>query len=75
MSVSCVTKYFFNPFFSHLRKEKPHNLCTIKRIKEDDLGDISKLYLTLRELSSLSSPGSRKLQNGVGGKKLLKDKE
>lgn len=44
-------------------------------IKEDNLGDTSKLYLTLQEAGSLSSQEFRELQSGVEGRKLLQDKE
>lgn len=53
-------KIFLKLFFNHLGKENPLNLCTIKRIKEDNLGDTHKLYLTLHELSNsiLKAPES-----------------
>ena len=40
-------------------------------IKEDNLGAANKLSLTLYAAGSLCSQGSRELQNGTEGRKLL----
>lgn len=42
-----------------------------KMIKENDSGDPNKLYSTLHEVDGLLG----ELQNGMKGRKLLKDKE
>ena len=48
-------------------------LPVLKMIKEDNLGDTNKHYLTLHDSERESL--FRELQNGAGGRKLLWDKK